>query len=66
MTKDDPVCHYRVVRSWAEEMEAEDERNALNEAKLTNEELKLVQEGNEDDGTKSDGLVTDDKGQGQN
>ena len=51
------MSHYRVVRSWAEEMEAEDEREekakAEAEAKLTNEELKLVQEGNLDDETKS-------------
>ena len=49
-------------------MEAEDEREekakAEAEAKLTNEELKLVQEGNLDDETKSNELVSNDKGLG--
>ena len=55
------MCHYRVVRSWAEEMEAEDERKAEMETKSKNEELKLVQEGNEADETTSDRLVSEDK-----
>ena len=45
-------------------MEAEDERKAESAAKLANEELKLVQEGNEDDETKLDRPVSDDKGLG--
>ena len=62
-----PVTHYRVVRSWAEEMEAEDQRNG---------ELELVQEGNEESDENEeneelefvrekadlDDLVRDDKG----
>ena len=62
------MSHYRVVRSWAEEMEAEDEREEKTksgaEAKLTNEELKLDQEGNLEEETKSNGLVLSDKGLG--